>query len=205
MTTPNTQLDDEMPQAPLAVAASVGSPEVAFSGDLSTDSYSKVPEMGEPLPVGTYHFRLDHYTVGWSDTPTADKDPFAFGAQPYMMLFWACQQEPCVGRSFVDFAPWVNDKTAAAANQTANPATASEAQKIVNDRIWKLKAIATAAGYKPPQGGGFNAKSFLATNPEIKIALRQKERKEKVGDKYVGTGKQGNVANEYLPMFGQRA
>jgi hypothetical protein len=193
-------LDDEMPAAPGPQAAAAV-PASEFSGDISTESYEKVPEMGEPLPIGTYHFRSEAFTTGWSAAPKPGDKDFAYGSQPYFMIRWMAQQEPHTGRVFMDFAPWVSDSVARAAN-----AGDTEAQKVVNDRIWKLKAIAEAAGYKPPEGGSFNAKIFLQSNPEVKISLGQQERKQKdpKTGQYVGTGQRGNKANAYLPLFGAR-
>lgn len=201
-------LDDEMPQAPQGTAQAAGAvPVKDFGGEIETSVYEKVPEMGEPIPVGTYHFRLDRYSTGWNPSPKVEDDPYGFGAQPYFMIFFVCQQEPETGRVFVDFCPWVSDEVARmAAGPETDPRT-STAQKLVNDRVWKGKAIAEAANYRPPEGGRFNVKTFFATNPELKIQLGQAEKKEKQKNpdgttKYVGTGKQQNKALAYLPLFG---
>jgi len=194
-------LDDELMPAAPAPATAAGAPAVVsapFSGEIDVTAYEKVPEMGEALPAGTYHFRLDSYREGWGDPPKPGDALFAYGAQPYFMVKWTAQQEPITGRAFIDFCPWVSDQVAQAAG-----AGDQAAQAVVTDRIWKLKTIATAAGYKPPAGGRFNAKTFLSSNPEVKISLGVQERKSKNTDgTYSPTGQQGNRANAYLPLFG---
>lgn len=186
-------LEDEMPEVPQTAPGTVQ----AEAGDIDAGIYDDVPKMGEPLPKGTYHFRLDSYTQG---TGEAEKDdPFGFGAQPYFQIIWSCQQEPFVGRSFMDFAPWITPAVARAAVGPNSDPKVAAARSLINKRLWKSKAIVEAAGLKPT--GSFSFKNFLDTNPEVKIQLAVKERKEKASDgTYKGTGIQGNSAAAYLPL-----
>lgn len=202
-------LDDDMPTAPAGGAPAAVANTASFSGEIEGDSLEKVPEMGEPLPRGIYHMRLERYTDGWAAAPKEGDDPFGLGTQPYLMLFWHCQQEPEVGRSVVDFCPWVNDATARAANDPSNPLKQRAAQTIVNDRCWKAKAIAEAAGWKGGPGVRFNVKNFLATNPEVRLDLgvQPKKVKSEITGKYENdpNGGQQNRINRYLPLFDHRA
>lgn len=200
-------MDDEMPAAPAGgAAAAVGTgAEKSFSGEVDAESYEKTPEMGEPLPAATYHFRLDSYREGWNDPPKPEDKEYAYGAQPYFMLKWIAQQEPVVGRVFSEFVPWVNDEVVKAATSGD-----SNARAVITDRIWKAKSIASAAGFKPAPGQGFNAKTFFSTNPEIKISLSVDAKKKKDNDptsktfgSYVTTDQKGNKAVAYLPLFGE--
>lgn len=194
-------LDDEMPAAPAGggAAAALAEAQRTFTGNVDFESYEKTPEMGEAIPVGTYHFRLDSYREGWNNEPKPGEKEFAFGAQPYFMVKWVAQQEPIVGRAFTEFVPWVSDSVVEAA-----VAGNSDARGIITDRIWKAKSIASAAGFKPAPGSGFNAKTFFATNPEIKISLGLEKRKTKdATGKYVATDQDQNKVNAYLPLFGE--
>jgi hypothetical protein len=198
-------LDDEMPAAPAsggaASAAAAEAPVRNFSGDVDFESYDKTPEMGEPIPQGTYEFRADSYREGWGDAPKPGDKDFAYGAQPYFMLKWVAQTEPVIGRAFTDFLPWISNEVAvAAAGGDAG------AQAIIQDRIWKLKTIASQAGFKPAAGSKFNAKDFLASNPVIKISLGvdKKKKKNATTGKYEATEELTNKVNAYLPLFGER-
>lgn len=193
-------LDDEMPAAPAGAAAPAPAAEAkTFSGNVDFESYDKTPEMGEAIPVGTYHFRLDSYREGWNNPPKPEDKEFQFGAQPYFMIKWVAQQEPVVGRAFTEFVPWVSDSVVEAA-----VGGNSDARAIITDRIWKAKSIASAAGFKPAPGQGFNAKTFFATNPEIKISLGLEKKKTKdATGKYVATDQDQNKVNAYLPLFGE--
>lgn len=195
--------DDEMPTAPASSASGGGSApfQKDFSGEIDADEYNKVPEMGEALPTGTYLFRLDSVKDGWSDEPKPGDKEFGYGRQPYFNVKWVAEEEPITGRAFFEFIPWISDEVAKAAASGDHTA-----QGIVSDRIWKLKTIASASGYKAAPGSKFNAKTFIATQPKVKIQLGQTEKKEKnTAGEWVGTGAQKNKANAYLSPFGQAA
>lgn len=199
------EMDDEMPQAP-AGGAAAAAPVKEFTGEIEYDVYSKVAEMGDALPQGTYMFRLDSAKPGWSDEPKPGDKEYGYGAQPYFNVKWVAQEEPITGRAFFEYVPWVSDEVAAKANSGD-----AGAQAIVNDRIWKLKTIASASGYKPPAGSKFNPKKFLESQPQVKISLTTTEKKQRDGvdEKgaaiWKGTGQQKNKASAYHPPFGQTA
>lgn len=190
-------LNDEMPSAPVAESHEEGGETTAQPIDVPVEAsiFDAVPKMGEALPIGTYHMRGELNAEGFTDfkdgTPQEVRD---FGKQPYYQVLWKVQQEPLVGRGFMDFVPYVNEETARAAAQGN-----STARGIVNDRLWKAKMILEGAGYKP--SGAFSFREFLLTNPEMKIQLKVVPRKQKdASGKYVATGENGNQAVHYIPL-----
>lgn len=168
--------DSEMPVAPAPGDAAVVAPvDGAFDGDI----LDGIPAMGEAIPIGTYHFRLDSYTEGWNE-PAVDpktglaKDPdmAAFGRQPYFMLNWSCQQEPHTGRGVTEFAGWCTPQVFEAAK-----AGDRTAKKLVASKLFVIKDILAAAGLKAM--GNMNIKDFLGGNPELKIQLKLQQGKSK--------------------------
>lgn len=185
---------DDMPPAPGGVPAVIDA-----GGDASM--FDGVPSMGDPIPIGTYHFRLEKTTTGKSkveEKPGVGKT-YSNGTpikdQPWFQLFWTCQQEPHTGRSFSDFCPWV-DKEARELAKSGDPG----AQILLKDRLWKAKAVLEAAGYKP--SGQFDIeKDFFSTNPEVKIQLGLQPGKMKdAAGKYVEDGSMRNKAIKYLSL-----
>lgn len=188
--------DDELPSAPIGTGDATT--EVVVDGSFDAADLASVPKLGEPIPIGTYHFRCESFSEGEND-PSADKpDEARFGKQPYFIPRWVCQQEPHTGRVFGnDFVSWVNQETFAAARSGDKTA-----QKIIQNRLMAAKDIMEKASYKPTGKSDF--KTFLATNPELKIQLSVKERKTYVsapgGRKLVPTGEMQNNRVKYLPL-----
>lgn len=151
-------INDEMPDAPQA------SGPLPAEGGMDASLFDMVPAMGETIPMGTYHFRLDGFTKGWNEPDVKKPEEAAFGKQPWYQLNWVCQQEPHTGRAVVEFCGWCNKDTFTAA-ATGNKV----AQKLVKGRLFVIKDVLPAANYKPV--GEFNIENFFATNPEIKLQL----------------------------------
>lgn len=192
-------LDDELPMPPTgtAVAEDTGVAEADFSGEANASDFAEVPGMNEPIPQGTYHYRLHSYKK------VVDKD-----GQPRFDSQWSCQQEPHTGRRLMDFIGWVSAETFAAAR-----AGDAAAKDIVKKRLPRAKELMAAAGYKPV--GAFNFETdFLATNPEVKIPttvtqrMNKDERAEVDGQPNPNFGKykiptginQNGLPNSYLPL-----
>lgn len=199
----NTPLFDEFDDMPAAPGVG-GTTEVEVSGEGVAGMFDDVPEMGEAIPMGTYHFRLERYSSGASAVKVDNKlessprKRFADGTeipdQPWFQLFWSCQQEPHTGRVFTDFMPWVSLEVVskAAAGDT-------EAIAIRKDRLWKAKAVCKAAGFGV--AGNFNIKTdFLDVHPELKIQVGLEAGKTKVNGKYVADGSQRNKPIKYLSL-----
>lgn len=191
--TPNAAIDDEMPEVPLGQEEKIVAPiDGTFDGSL----LDAVPGMGEAIPVGTYHFRLEKYSEGWNE-PQKDPgtglaknpDEAKFGAQPYFNLQWSCQQEPHTGRSVMEFAGWCTPEVFKAAS-----AGDKAARKIVNGRLYVIKDVLAAAGLKAM--GNLDIKAFLADHPEVKLQVGLQEGKTKNNKgEYV---KDGSMRNKVL-------
>ena len=183
-----SEFDNEMPTPPAAGEETAVEQVV---GAMDAADLTDVREMGEVIPAGTYHFRLDKYNTGWSEPRDSTKNGYisgeeTLGKQPWFQLFWKAQVEPHVGRVFTDFCPFVNQETFKAARQ-GNPV----ARQILQDRLWKLKSIMSASGMKP--SGSFDAIAFLDSHPEVKIVTGIGENKQ--------TKEQQNRAVKYLPLM----
>lgn len=192
---------DAMPSAPGAGAATA---PVAIDASGSAEMFEGVPEMGEAIPIGTYHFRLEKYyeganpvTDGEGSTKTIKQfnDGTLVPNQPWFQLVFVCQQEPETGRQFSDFCPWVEKTVREKAMQGD-----SVAQAVLKDRLWKAKSILAAAGYKPT--GPFDLKKdVFDTHPEVKVQLGLQPNKVKdATGKYVPDGGMTNKALKYLPL-----
>lgn len=203
--TMNESLRDEFDDMPAAPGAATGTATaVEVDGGADPSMFEGVATMGEVIPIGTYHFRLDRYTEGVGGFKDDHGQPttryFGDGSpipdQPYFNLLFVCQQEPHTGRVFADFAPWVSKEV-----RTKAAAGDAIARELLKDRLWKIKSIMEAAGFKP--AGNFDLKrDFLAEHPEVKIQLGLTEGKSKdATGKYVVDGSQRNKSIKYLPLF----
>ncbi len=169
--------DSEMPLAPQAQAQAQA--EVEVDGTLDSSLLDGVPGMGEAIPIGTYHFRLDSYTTGANEPAKDPKTGLAkrpdeerFGPQPYFLLNWSCQQEPHTGRRVQEFCGWCTQevfKAAAGGDRTA--------RQMVNNRLFVAKDLLPAIGMKAV--GNLNFKDLLNTNPECKLQLKLQAGKSK--------------------------
>lgn len=189
---------DDIPQAPAD-----GTPAEVAVGDIEGSMLGDVPKMGDPIPIGTWHFRADGYSKG--ATAQKDKDgnqrKFDDGSdvppQPWFMIQWICQQEPHTGRRFGDMVNWI-DPTVAAKAQAGD----SVARQLIKNRCVAIKAIQDAAGWKP--AGKYNLENdFLSKNPEVKIQLgiRPGKAKNPVTGKYdLDSGEMQNRAIKYVPL-----
>jgi hypothetical protein len=183
-------VDDEMPAPP--TNGEVTNEKVATA--VPDDLFEGVGELGEVLPKGTYHFRLDQTFLNWH-TPKAGSEEERFGPQPNYGILWSVQQEPHVGKTFMDSCPWVNSRTIEAA-ASGDPV----AKNVLRRRLVRAKAIIKAAEYPM---SGLNIEAFFAAHPEIKILVGISERKMKDpanAGKYIGTGQQVNSALKYISL-----
>lgn len=193
---------DDMPIPPAQAvpqgSAADGGPEI--DGSASPEDMEGVATMGEAIPAGTFHFRLEKFTEGWGEALDDNKQPLHFGdgsvvdKQPYFMLDFVCQQEPHVGRRFGEFAPWVSQSVRVKAK-----AGDKVARGLLQDRLWKFKSIMDAAGFKPTAAYDLK-KDFLSTHPEIKIQLGIQEGKTKINGKYVPDGSTRNKSVRYISL-----
>ncbi len=193
--TTQTPFDDELPSPPANSEAA--SAAVVVDGTIDGDLLAKVPELGEAIEKGTYHFRLDRYSEGWNDPDPKNPEELLFGKQPYFSLFWVCQEEPHTGQQFMDFVSWANKDTFAAASSGNRTAL-----NIVRTRLSRAKNILMAAEY--PTGGSFDIKKFFSEHPEVKIQLGIREKKEKINGELKGTGQMVNNAIKYLSLRAPR-
>lgn len=183
--------DYDIPEAPAGASA-----EAAASIDSGAVAgmFDGVPDLGEPIPIGTYHFRLAKYAQKWT-SPTEEEKAKGGLPEPYYAVEWHCQQEPHVGRIHFENIPWVRKEmvTAAAAGDP-------NARKYLNNRLPRAKNIMEAAGFKPTGNFDFET-DFLALNPEIKIQLGLQAAKTKdASGKYVETGSFRNKTVRYYPL-----
>lgn len=185
-------MDDEVPAAPAESEA------VEVDGTFGADLLSDVPGLMEPFPIGTFHFRLDHYASTQPEpNPEQIQKYGAMAKQPQFQLNWVCQQEPHTGRTFVDFVPWVTPEVVKAA-RAGDPI----ARELIRKRLPRAKVIMEAAAYKPT--GEFDFKEFLGSNPELKIQLGIQEAKTKVGGVLKATGLMRNTAVQYVSLVRPR-
>lgn len=169
----------------------------AISDEIDAALLTDVPKMGDAIPVGTYAFRLESFKEAW----TSEKDGKKLKEeerQPYFALIWKCQQEPHVGRVVFENVPWLRKEDVKDAADQASPRR-GEARKIINNRMPRAKEIMEAAGFNPT--GNFGFKSFLGSNPELKLQLKLKERQAKGPDgKWKGTGEWGNEVARHISL-----
>lgn len=182
--------EDELPEAP-HTEAPAGGP--VLYDEVSSEVLGGVPKMGDPIPKGTYHFRLDSYSTGGT------------AQEPYYMLQWKCQEEPNTGRIAFDIVTWASEDDIRAANDSRHP-RCNEARAILNNRLMRAKSLMDACSWS----GGF--KALLDAHPEIKITIDLQERKTKAlnpdgsakmenGKKvYLPTGEMGNRIVKYLSL-----
>lgn len=184
------QFDDEVPEAPVAAEG-----DAPVSGFMDAAAMEDVPLMGEPFPVGTYHFRLDSYTESWFEPSVEDVEKYAgLARQPQFQLHWSCQQEPHTGRVYMDFMPWVTEECVKAA-VGGNPL----AKELVKKRLFAAKTLMLACGFKPV--GAFDFKGdFLGANPEVRIQLSVREAKTRVDGKLQPTGEMRNRTVKYVSL-----
>jgi hypothetical protein len=193
------ELLDELPSPP-ASEGTVGDLQTQPIDDqLDASLLTDVPKMGEPMPIGTYVFRMDSFKEQWTDKDwKTGLDLTEEQKQPYYALTWKCQQEPHVGRVVFENVPWVKGSDARDANSQTSPRRA-EARSILNNRLPRAKELMQAAGFTP--SGQFGFKDFLASNPEMKLVLKQKERQAKGPDgKFKGTGEWSNEVTKHLSL-----
>lgn len=190
-------LDDEMPSAPVGEE----NKGPAVDGAIDASLFDGVGKMGEVIPVGTYHFRLQQVHEGWSEPQKGDngeyKDPDVarFGKQPWFNLDWRCQQEPHTGRRVTEMVFWCSAEVFAAAS-AGDPT----ARKMVRSRLTAINDLLAAANMKPT--GIFNIKDFFATNPEVKLQLKLTEKKTKddKGKYTIKTGEQDNGVVKHISL-----
>jgi hypothetical protein len=177
------ELDDELPQAP----ATTGETQVTIDGTFDASVLDDVPKLGDCLPAGTYTVRLKSF-----QEKANDKGPF-------FSLGWSITQEPHAGRMFFDnYVEWCDQATFQSA-VAGDPG----AKELVRSRLPRIKAIMTAAEYKPTSKT--DVKAFFATNPELKVVINIQERKAKdATGKYVGTGEQENRITKYISLVAPR-
>lgn len=178
--------DDELPSAPQGEQSSA----VAIDDQIDASAFEGVGKVGDAMPAGTFHFRLKSFTE-----QLKDNDP----SKPNFNLQWACQEEPHTGRIVFDTVTWVGSEDIKAANDPSNIRN-KEAKAVLNSRLMRAKSIMEAAGFKP--SGKFGFKEFLNTHPEIKMAIRQKEKmdKDEKGEYTKPTGEQQNVISKYISL-----
>lgn len=196
--------DDELPQPPAGPEVEMGGdgkrPEVSFIAEMTADLLDDVPGMNEPIPQGTYIYRLKSFVK------ETDKDN-----QPRYMVQWSCQQEPNTGRILRDYIQWVDEATMAQAADRGH-IRHKEAKEIIRKRLPRAKELMKVAGFKPV--GKFNFDEFLSSSPEVKIPTTITERKEKdtretvnggpnpdFGKYTISTGdKQNGLPNAYISV-----
>lgn len=203
-TTPTDDVFGGLPAPPVE-----GATAEASSGEGGADLFEGVSSMGDILPIGVYHFRLEKFEKGGGgQTPEeakasgADVKNTHFGdgspidAQPFYTLQWVCQQEPYTGRIVYDFVGWVSALVVTKAREGDQVA-----RKLLKDRLWKAKSVMEGCGYKPPSSFNLEA-DFLGTNPECKIQLgiQEKKVKDPSTGQYRSSGEMKNKLIRYLPV-----
>lgn len=173
--------EDELPSAPQGSTA-------AIDDEIDASAFAGVGKLGDTMPKGTYHFRLDSFEERVNENG------------PNFSLQWKCQEEPYTGRVVFDTITWVTKETLAAAAAGDNVAKATIGQRLV-----RANSLMEAAGFRPM--GKFGFKSFLSTNPEVKLTIGIQERKSDTGKVdakgkkvYAGTGEMGNNVVRYLSL-----
>lgn len=189
---------DEIPSppAPDPLAGHDAGSEATFDDSFDAGLLGDVPKRGDPIPIGTYHFRLAEFKK--MQTASGKNQ-----GQPYFALQWKCQEAPYEGRVVFENVPWVSVADVRDASDPTSPRR-SEAKSIINKRMPAAKEIMEAASFKPT--GQFGFAEFLASHPEMKLQLKLKERQSKTGTKadgtpeYKGTGEMGNEVQKHIPL-----
>ena len=184
---------DEMPAPPTAAAASTEAEPIPteFNADVVAEAYGR----GEAFPAGTFHFRLDGYSEGWGNEGSDEKNKLShLGNQPYFMLQWVCQQEPYVGKRYLQFLGWVNAETMKLAEKKD-----SQALGFAKERLGDVKTLMIGCNYKPH--GRSDLKTFLESHPEAKISLTIRERKIKINGVLTPTGEMVNNVQKISPVY----
>lgn len=181
------EFDEPLPSAPGTDSVQT----VETEGDASM--FEGVGKLGETIPNGTFHFRLESVVARGAKPPTdrgsttvskyddgSDVDP-----QPWFMVRFVCQQEPHTGKGFTEFVGWASGtlRKKAAAGDTY-------AKQQLKNRLIRIKAMMEASGYKPT--GAFNLEEFFAMNPEVRIQIGQGKNKQ--------SGEDQNTALKYFPI-----
>lgn len=183
---------DEMPAMPSISPTD----ETIDTAAVNMDDLQGVPDKGQVIPLGTYHFRLDrHFEQNQPPRDDADQGVKDLGDQPGFGLLWICQEEPHTGESFMDNMSWVNSLTVKLARE------GSAAARKTMKRLSSGKSLMAACAFKP--SGGYNiVTDFLANTPECRIRVGKKKKKTKDDDsgKYVETGEWVNFAIQYHPL-----
>ena len=173
----------------MPVAPATDAPQAEVDGTFDGSLLAGVANLGEAIPMGTYHFRLDGYTTGWSKPDVKYPDEARFGNQPYFMLNWSCQEEPHTGRSpGPEFCGWCSKEVfqaAAGGDRTA--------MRMVNSKLVVAKDVLAGADLK--SAGTMDFKSFLATNPEMRLQLGLQPGKTATGKIDSKSGKKEYVAD----------
>lgn len=183
---------DELPSAPGAEH----SEQVAVETAGDADMFEGVGKLGETIPNGTYHFRLNQIVAKGATVPSEQgtKPPvplrYSSGeemdAQPWFMAEFVCQQEPHTGKRFAEFIGWAS----ATLRKKAKEGDAMAKQQLKN-RLVRIKAIMEAAGFKP--AGSYDLeRDFFATNPEVRIQVGQGKNKQ--------SGEDQNRALKYFSL-----
>lgn len=191
----NTFEDDEMPPAPPEEGSSdAPSNEIEIGGSIDASMVETADDLNQPIPQGTYPFRLKSYTCGGKINDDG------LGADPYFNVQWECLDPRFARRIVFDFITFVRDIDIQRAN-AGDP----DARAKIKGRLARLKEVQKAAGYKPH--GNYNVRTdFLDKQPELKLQLRIGEKKDKnplTGKYDVPTGDKQNNIQKYLPMVRQ--
>lgn len=180
----NPELDDDvLPQAP----ASTGQAAPVETADVDASVYDSVAKMGDVIPAGTFHFRLD----SWQKANYEDG--------PVYSITWRCQEEPHTGRVVFSNCPWPKREDIDAAKNPTHPDRVG-AQQRVSQRLVTAKELQTKAGVKP---GTMPFEEFLNTHPEMKLQISVTAKKERQPDgsfKNAESGEMKNKIQKYLEL-----
>lgn len=187
-------VDDEMPLAPPTEGDTNVSTEVEISGEMDADIVATSTSMGEPIPAGTYHFKLKKYEQ--RGKPNDDGQ----GPDPNFSIQWECQDPRFANRLVFDIVTWVRPVDLQR-RRMGDP----DAIVKCKNRLGRMKDIQKAAGFAP-QGTYDVKKDFLDKSPELKLQINVKEKKDKnptTGKYDMPTGEMQNTIAKYLPLMRQ--
>jgi hypothetical protein len=182
--------EDELPQAP---TGGTQTEVVDFGSEIDASAFDGVGKLGDAIPAGTYHFRLDTQTKGKNKNG------------PYYSIQWKCQEEPYVGRIAFDTITWLDQETLGALKAGPSNPGFSNAKSTANSRLVRANSLMEAAGMKPV--GNFNFETWLNTHPEVKLTLSLREKKlkdDKSGEYTVPTGEMQNNVSKYVALQAPR-
>lgn len=147
-----------------------------------------VPELGEAIPAGVYHFRAESHNVIHKEVDGYDQ------AQPTFMVRQVCQDEAQIGRSFTDFIDFVTPELIEDA-KNGHP----RASQILRQRLPRAKTFLEKCGQD--LSGGIDFIEFLNSNPECRIQVSVRPRKARdVNGNLVATGENTNSAVKYISL-----